>query len=158
VVDMDGVSPVLFNNMNLDQYYLAVRHRNHLGAMTLATVDYTNPSPPPVNYTDPMLPLFGVNSTKLINPGVMGLWAGNTQLLNLNSGKGVITYNGSNNDRLTILNLLGGNQLGAVSGYLKEDVNMNGVATYNGSGNDRVIILNNLGGNQLGNITEQLQP
>ncbi len=158
IVDMDGVSPVLFNNMNLDQYYLAVRHRNHLGAMTLATVDYTVPSPGTVNYADPMLPLFGVNPTKVINPGIMGLWAGNTQLLNLNSGKGVITYNGSNNDRLTILNLLGGNQLGAVSGYLKEDVNMNGVATYNGSGNDRVIILNNLGGNQLGNITEQLQP
>ena len=34
VVDVDGVSPVGFLNVNAGNYYLAIRHRNHLGVMT----------------------------------------------------------------------------------------------------------------------------
>ena len=34
VVDMDGVSPVLFPTVNGNFFYVALRHRNHLGAMT----------------------------------------------------------------------------------------------------------------------------
>lgn len=34
VVDMDGVSHVFFNNVPAGNYYIVVRHRNHLGLMT----------------------------------------------------------------------------------------------------------------------------
>ena len=88
----------------------------------------------------------------------MALWAGNAQLANLSSDKGVVNYNGSNNDRLAILNILGGNQLAQLAGYYGQDVNMNGIVTYNGSNNDRLMILNNLGGIQLAEIFEQLLP
>lgn len=51
VVDTDGVSPLLFPTLPADDYYVAVRHRNHLGVMTAspvalfsaaATVDFTS--------------------------------------------------------------------------------------------------------------------
>ncbi len=152
----NGTSPVSFGNLNLDQYYVSVRHRNHLGAMTGATVDFAA-APSLVDFSSPSLSVYGSNTTKLVN-GLMTLWAGNAQLSNQSSGYGVINYNGSNNDRLAILNVLGGNQLATLAGYLPQDLNMNGVVTYNGSNNDRVLILNNLGGNQLGQILEQLLP
>ncbi len=38
VVDMDGTSSVAFENVVEDDYYIAVRHRNHLGVMTNAAV------------------------------------------------------------------------------------------------------------------------
>ena len=52
VVDIDGTSPVAFNTAS-DNYYIAVRHRNHMafrGAATVAlsataaTIDFTSPS------------------------------------------------------------------------------------------------------------------
>ncbi|MEO6038155.1 MAG: hypothetical protein ABIQ93_07055, partial [Saprospiraceae bacterium] len=166
IVDIDGVSPVTFASTNLGQYYVTVRHRNHLSVMTNATVDFATP-PGLIDFSSPALAVYQPNpvtmsypyaARKLVNAGVMAMWAGNAQLANQSSGKGVINYNGSNNDRLAILNLLGGNQLGTVNGYYLEDVNMNGSVTYNGSNNDRVVILNNLGGDQLSEILEQLLP
>lgn len=34
VVDVDGFSPVAFNDLSPGEYYVAMRHRNHLGVMT----------------------------------------------------------------------------------------------------------------------------
>ncbi len=34
IVDIDGVSPVTFNNVASANYVIAVRHRNHLGLST----------------------------------------------------------------------------------------------------------------------------
>ena len=34
IVDIDGVSPVTFNNVASTNYTIAVRHRNHLGLST----------------------------------------------------------------------------------------------------------------------------
>ena len=34
VVDLDGTSPVSFENVVAGKYYIAIRHRNHLGVMT----------------------------------------------------------------------------------------------------------------------------
>lgn len=34
VVDLDGVSGLSFTGVDVDDYYVAVKHRNHLGAMT----------------------------------------------------------------------------------------------------------------------------
>ncbi len=41
VVDVDGVSPVHFPNITPDNYYVAVKHRNHLGVMTNMAVALT---------------------------------------------------------------------------------------------------------------------
>ena len=51
VVDLDGFSPVLFPTVNGNFFYVALRHRNHLGAMTKIrdisqVVDFTSPNTP----------------------------------------------------------------------------------------------------------------
>ncbi len=42
IVDLDGVSPVRFNNSTNNSYYVAVRHRNHLAVMTPGALSLTN--------------------------------------------------------------------------------------------------------------------
>lgn len=39
VVDTDGTSAVRFSGMEAGSYYVAIRHRNHLGVMSAMTVD-----------------------------------------------------------------------------------------------------------------------
>lgn len=72
--------------------------------------------------------------------GKMALWAGN------GNGNNNVKYNGSANDRNTILSLVGlttPNQI--VTGYSRMDANMDGQIKYNGSNNDRNVILSNVG-------------
>src|SRR5699024_9157829 len=42
IVATDGGSCVRFDGMTPGNYYLAVRHRNHLGAMSAAAIDMTS--------------------------------------------------------------------------------------------------------------------
>jgi hypothetical protein len=157
IVDVDGTSAVVFPDAYIDQYYLMVRHRNHLGAMTAGTVDFTG-TPGVLDFSSASLATFGSNSTsarKLLEPGVWGLLAGNTNL-KANNLNFQVKYNGSVNDRLPILNIVGPTTpLNVVNGYYLEDVNLNGQVKYSGSNNDRVIILNNIGPNTPTNVITQ---
>ncbi|MFZ2898092.1 MAG: right-handed parallel beta-helix repeat-containing protein [Saprospiraceae bacterium] len=158
IVDLDGVSNVTFPDSYIGEYYLLVRHRNHLGAMTAAAVNFT-PFPPFIDFTTAAQATYGTTSTsarRLIETATYGLWAGNT--IPKSPGGFQIKYNGSDNDRVPILNVVGtSTPLNVVSNvYMLEDVNMNGQVKYSGSGNDRVIILNNVGpATPLNVITQQ---
>lgn len=55
IVEIDGVSPVFFNGVASDNYYIAVSHRNHLGVRSsnvvnldfnVATLDFSNTATP----------------------------------------------------------------------------------------------------------------
>jgi hypothetical protein len=161
IVDMDGTSEVSFPDTYEGEYYLMVRHRNHLGVMSAVKVNYVGGSPL-FDFTSdaPQYDTYGTtgkSARKLLETGVYGLWAGNT---NKKAGAlWLIKYNGSQNDRVLILNRVGiSTPLDVVPGYYHEDVNLNGETKYNGSGNDRIIILNNLGlSNPLGTINQQPQ-
>jgi hypothetical protein len=147
IVDLDGISGVEFPDAYVGEYYLLVRHRNHLGAMTAAAVDFT--PIPFIDFTTASQPTFGTTATsarRLIQTGIYGLYAGNTRPFTTGGGFQLI-YNGAGNDRLPILNFVGDTTpLNIVSNvYVLEDVNMDGQVKYNGSNNDRVIILNNVG-------------
>jgi len=150
IVDLDGTSEVAFPNAYQDNYYLMVRHRNHLAVMTAATVDLTNPATM-IDFTTVAQATFGTTPTsarRLIKTATYGLWAGNTfpKDLPINGGAFRLLYNGANNDRAPILTKVGfSTPLNVVTGYFIEDVNMNGEVKYSGSNNDRVIILNNVG-------------
>jgi choice-of-anchor B domain-containing protein len=138
VVDTDGVSPVWFASP-VSNYHIAVRHRNHLGAMT------ADPLPVSValrNYdlSEQGMSLFGGEPTRLVG-GRKALWMGNAL------GDQLLKYTGSANDRDPILVRVGStapNQ--TVAGYWPEDTNMDGVVKYTGSGNDRDPVLVNIGG------------
>jgi len=134
IVDLDGSSPVSFN-LPPGPYYLAVRHRNHLGCMTAATV-LLSAATTAVDFSTTAT--YGTGAQKIQN-GTAMLWMGNTRHDN------ALRYTGANNDRDAIVALIGGNPSESVQGYFPEDCNMDGVVRYTGTGNDRDPILQNIG-------------
>jgi hypothetical protein len=138
VVAEDGASPVALL-AQAGSYKIAVRHRNHLGAMTSNAVALSTTSTT-VDLTDPQLSLFGTEPTRIVGTK-RTLWSGNTW-------RDVeLKYTGATNDRDPILSAIGGSvPTNSVIGYRMEDVNLDGVTKYTGSSNDRDPILENIGG------------
>ncbi|MDQ6763017.1 MAG: hypothetical protein M3015_10380 [Bacteroidota bacterium] len=150
IVDVDGVSPVTFNNVASANYVIAVRHRNHLGLSTdpstykpalgetkstASLVDLTTQSDPN---------LYGPATAYTIVGGKNLLWGGNA---NFNNN---VKFTGPSNDKDYILSvLLGGVGTGALNGYNQGDLNFNRVVKYTGPANDKdfllSIILNGVG-------------
>lgn len=138
VVDVDGISPVGFR-VPVGDYYIAVRHRNHLGAMTAAPV-HLNFVTASVDFTLPATPTWGTGALRNIS-GVMGLWSGDV----LHDGH--VRYVGQDNDRDPILQAIGGGvPTQTANGYLSADVSLDGVVRYVGMNNDRDPILSAIGG------------
>ncbi len=76
VVDVDGVSPVTFANLPVDDYYLVVRHRNHLGVMSAVPIAFSS-MPIAVDFTsDLSQTLGGVNGIADLGDGRWGLYSG----------------------------------------------------------------------------------
>ncbi len=149
IVGTDGVSPVQFNVVVKD-YHVAVRHRNHLGAMTadpmrvsVATKSY--------DLSDGSVPLHGTEPAKSVS-GRLVLWMGNAVR------DAPLKYTGSGNDRDPILTRVGSTTPNnTVPGYHPEDATMDGLVRYTGSANDRDPILVNVGSTMPNNVrVEQL--
>ncbi|MBK9076522.1 MAG: hypothetical protein IPL77_16410 [Flavobacteriales bacterium] len=148
VYGADGTSAIAFN-VAPGNYYVAVRHRNHLGCMTATPVALSAPVATPsahtgVDFTAAATNTWGVNARKvgdtLYNYRV--LWPGDT------NGNGTIKYAGAGNDRDPLLVAIGG---GVPTGtlpsvYNPNDVNLDGTVKYAGSFNDRDPILTSVGG------------
>lgn len=75
IVDADGVSPVTFNNTTYGNYYLAVRHRNHLGIRTAAPISLGS-TVSMVNLTNNSVPVHGNNPLKWIAPSLAVMHGG----------------------------------------------------------------------------------
>ncbi|MEO8590649.1 MAG: M36 family metallopeptidase [Flavobacteriales bacterium] len=139
VVDKDGLSPVTFL-AGPGNYYVAARHRNHLGAMTAAPVALTG-SPLTVDFTSTGTTTYGIEARRPVN-GRMALWSGNVLRDN------VLQYTGQGNDRDPVLGAVGGSvpTNTAGPGYFQEDVNLDRLVRYIGQDNDRDPILQSVGG------------
>jgi hypothetical protein len=161
VVDTDGVSPVNIAGNALGSYYISVKHRNHIGVRTtasiaLAKVTNTNydfssalsqaliPATPATNAA--MTNKYG-NS---ITTPVYMLWGGNA------NGNTTVRYSGPANDEVQLLTTcLSGIKANTVSGYLNCDLNMNNTIKYSGPVNDEVFLLSTvLLGNKAATITQ----
>ena len=137
VVSTDGVSPVLFD-LPPANYRIAVRHRNHFGAMTNGSVALST-APASADLTSTATSTYGTDARKTVG-AVQLLWAGNV----LRDAS--LKYVGAANDRDPILTYIGGTTPNnTVVGYRVEDVNMDGTVKYLGVGNDRDPILLNVG-------------
>ncbi|MES2646595.1 MAG: hypothetical protein V4717_06975 [Bacteroidota bacterium] len=152
LVDIDGVSPVYFKNVDAtNNYVVAIRHRNHIGissnpvsalalGLSTSTFDFTN--------TANTANIYGTAGLNYAQAGAVVknvLYAGNANF-NLN-----VRYNGPTNDRDYILgSILSSNQATVLSNvYNQGDVNLNRIVRYNGPSNDRDFILSApLGSNQ----------
>jgi hypothetical protein len=156
IVDVDGVSPLRFPLTPDGTYKVAIRHRNHLGAMTQSGVALSAAAPALVDMETTTT--WGTDAQKLRDGRYM-LWGGN-----VNRDKR-ITYAGSGNDRDPILAYLFVNAPQPISAtsvvtdvYANEDMNMNGEVKYAGSGNDRDPILVNIGSIQVTAIRNEQLP
>jgi len=151
VIGADGYKRLIFD-LPAGGYFVAVRHRNHLGAMTLnaITLDGTGTL---VDLTDGSVPMFGTIAQAALSGGEFGSWSGNT----VNDGS--VKYTGSGNDRDPILVAVGGSiPSNVVTGYSTLDVNLDGLIKYTGTGNDRDLILMNLPGSLVTGVRPEQLP
>lgn len=149
VVDLDGVSPVLFAH-EAGTYHVALRHRNHLPVMSATTL-LLGAQPTELDLRKASTATYG-NEARGTCGNWYCLWPGDA------TGDGVVKYAGSGNDRDLVLSAIGGSvPTASVTGYLPGDVDLNGLVRYTGAGNDRDAILRTIGGSVPTNIrTEQL--
>jgi hypothetical protein len=149
VVAVNGTSPLTFTQ-GIGSYYIAVRHRNHLGIMTAAPVALSSTSTT-VDLSLASTAVFGTAARQDVS-GVQVLWSGNVFRDTL------LKYTGTSNDRDPILVAVGGTvPTNTITGYRQEDINLDGVVKYTGTSNDRDPILTNIGGSTPTNTkTEQL--
>lgn len=135
IVDMDGVSPVLFD-APAGNYYLAVRHRNHLSIMSANHMPLSQ-IVTMVDFTDENTATWGQHAMKIMGNGQPVMWGGDV------NGSGLLTFQGANNDPDAIffsVLLAPGNpnfeQNYIYDGYHGSDANMDGQAVFQGTGND----------------------
>jgi hypothetical protein len=150
VVALDGTSALSLATAP-GNYYVALRHRNHFGAMTAAPVAL-GATPTAIDLTSAATATYGTNARKDIN-GTQVLWSGDV------NRDGILKYTNTANDRDLILVAIGGIvPTSTVTGYRAEDVNLDGVVKYTGGANDRDIILQNIGGVVPTNVRLQQLP
>lgn len=131
-------------------FHIAIRHRNHLGAMMAEPMDLgMNPF---ADFAKGFADTYGTNAT-WTDPFYSLLWSGDVNF------DGSVKYTGTANDRDPILVRIGGSvPTHTEIGYYGEDVTMNGVVKYTGSFNDRDPILVNIGGSLPTNVRVQQLP
>ncbi|MBL7813632.1 MAG: hypothetical protein JNL70_01415 [Saprospiraceae bacterium] len=141
VVDVDGVSPVGFPVV-ADDYYVVVRHRNHLGIRTASTISLNKVSATPYDFTtSASQALSGVQ--KDLTGGKFGMYGGNVNSNNTVRASGPSSIN----DYLRLINLLGTSSNIQSNVYSVGDVNMDGTMRASGpsSINDYLKIINAIG-------------
>lgn len=160
VVDIDGVSPVYFKNLDAGATYtVAVRHRNHLGIATdpvanLQSLNETTPGSPTDFTTMADAQIFGTSGAFTTSAGKTLLWGGNA---NFNTNT---RFNGISNDKDYLLTtILGGNGAAVISNtYSAGDLNMNRVARFNGISNDKDFLLTTVLGGAGATVRSQALP
>ncbi|MCF8244803.1 MAG: hypothetical protein K9J37_09750 [Saprospiraceae bacterium] len=142
VVTADGSDLLIFPELQEGKYYVAVRHRNHAGIMTDATVQLNSIAPPLVDFTDPNFGIKGWNEAGKVVNGVRMQWAGD-----FNSDRKVI-YQGPSNDIFYLFSRVVADPLNTSnlanfisSGYDRNDMNLDGRTIYQGPGNERATLL-----------------
>jgi len=140
VVATDGVSTLSFTALAGSDYYVVVKHRNHLGVMTAAPLTLS-PATALLDFTNGATAVYGSSAQRTLG-GKPVLWPGNA-----NGNTSVISA-GPGNDISTILgDVLStpGNYTTNVNyiliGYRRADLNLDGKTLAAGPSNDVNIVL-----------------
>ncbi|WP_020657220.1 DUF6923 family protein [Rudanella lutea] len=154
VLPADGTSPLTFTGLTGSQYYVSVKHRNHLGVMTAmalplsssgTVVDFSIMTSSQI-YDQPGAVNYNGNEMVTVS-GRQALWAGDA------NADGKVKYAGTASDLTTVLNEVITAQTGNSSptynydfafGYFWGDVDLNGKVKYQGSVNDPTWIFSNV--------------
>lgn len=144
VVTATGDSVLYFWDLPQDDYYLAVRHRNHLGLMTDGTWHLCSENPPMVDFSSSSVPVRGdMIGGKPVN-GRRALWAGDF------NGDGMSIYQGPYNEVFFLFSKVLSDPNNTTllanyisTGYNRPDFNLDGNSIYQGPNNDRSMLLLN---------------
>lgn len=110
VVEVDGSSPVIFEGLPADDYYIVIKHRNHLGVMS-NTPEAVSSTTVIVDFTADLNNAFGgANGIAVLTDGNLGLFSGDF------NGNGQV----QNTDYADMVQTLG------TAGYLPGDFDLNG--------------------------------
>jgi|GEM_PF-6428486 len=122
IVSIDGTSPVGFETLAPDAYYISITHRNHLRVTTASTISLST-SLNSLDFSNGTTVIAGTNPQVDFGNGVFGSYAGNATTDNaINAADRSETWNRRNQNA-----------------YFTADVNMDGVC----SASDRSITWNN---------------
>ena len=160
IVEVDGTSPITFNTFASADYFVAIRHRNHLGVMSqtalpltqvVSTVDFRSATTPTY-----VLANSPIHQSQVDVAQGKALWAGNALY------DGQVIYQGTDNDVNVIYQQViaaTGNPLllpfYILAGYYTGDINMDGEVIFQGTTNDVEYIYQNVINNHNGNIFKQ---
>ncbi|WP_240321192.1 leucine-rich repeat domain-containing protein [Kordia sp. SMS9] len=162
VVDVNGGGILQFTSP-IENYFVAIKHRNHLGVMT-NSAQQLDGNRVNIDFTDATVPIaFGANAQTDAGMPVdtLGMWSGNV------NGDNFVQYLGGTPDTTAILSAAlndPGNFLNfstfIINGYNDNDVDMSGTTQYEGGFADSPLILQNVlahPGNFLNFSTFQIQ-
>jgi uncharacterized protein YjdB len=145
IVDLDGTSLLRFKGINIDSFFVCVRHRTHLGVMSEKVsngtfVDFTSPDTPTFNFGTSLsngIDYTGLSQKSNIKNGYLALWAGDF------NSDGQLKFTEPASD----INILYGNVLFSspqflinydfALDYFRGDYNMDGKAKYANPDDDR---------------------
>ena len=156
IVETDGVTPVSLTGA-AGNYYVVVKHRNHLGVMTANKIALTS-TPTTIDFTNPLTTNFqrfgavGSSYAQRTMGSVRALWGGNS------GGGTTVKGTGASSDSESVLFkvLLDAGNTTIMPSYImynvyvREDANMDGKLIYQGTGAEVDDILFNVllhGGN-----------
>ncbi len=155
IVDIDGISPLRFPDVLLDDYYIVIRHRNHLGVMTLNPIPFEQ-FQVLIDFTSISFPTFDFGTTKNIGidytglaqngsliPGYKALWAGDFDANNK------IKASNPNDDVNNLFydififpeNRAGNANFDRAFGYFQTDYDMNSKSKFVNPNDDRNFVL-----------------
>lgn len=138
-----GSSRLVFRGVPPGDYYVVLRHRNHLGVMTATPLKLTE-TPSVIDFTQPTYPVYG-REQRYIDAGKALLWAGDAN----NSNTIVASGPGSDANILLGALLIAPDNKGVsnhfqLRGYYATDLNLDGVTIFSGPGNDLNLLLGNV--------------
>ncbi len=141
VVNVDGSPIINFFDIPNGEYYVKLRHRNHLPLETLYPYTFTPNNIPFIDFTEDFLPLRG-NRTRIDVNGQFAAWSGDL------NGDNLTVFQGPNNDifHMFLQILLDELNQSTLSnfisrGYTNRDFNMDGTVIFQGPNNDRSVLL-----------------
>jgi hypothetical protein len=88
ILDVDGVTPLTFNQIRNEKYYVAIKHRNHFGVMTNEPY-FINQS---LDFTDTSLSIYGDPVYEVVASGLRRLRRGKSSSTGFNRLHGILGY------------------------------------------------------------------
>ena len=148
IVETDGISPVNMAGNVAGNYYISIKHRNHLGARSTNVLALTKTVNTNYDFTTAQSQAFiGTvttnNAMATLTPTVFGLWGGNANSDAFTRKTG----SAGTNDYSVLINVIGTSSPGPTGVYRAADLNLDGNVRKTGSAttNDYSRLVNFLG-------------